>query len=242
MPVSDKTRKVLWGRSGNRCAICKHELIIDATTGSSESVIGEECHIISARPAGPRYDSTYPQEKLDECENLILLCRIHHKMIDDQSDSYTAVILQQMKSNHEIWVSQKLKDEYPFKPVTIRRLKNNIPTQLMRLNSGKEITNLLINTAVLNTDEDELNNEQEVQLVSDFLQTLQDLLDLSSEFGPSDWVRESFSLSQTLNDLEEKGFLVYGAKELQYMEGGNSNSSIEWPVAYLRILRASNVK
>ena len=108
--ITDKTRKILWGRSGNRCAISKHELVVDATAVDNESVIGEECHIISSRPNGPRYDPSYPQEKLNTYENLILLCRIHHKMVDDQCESYTVDVLRQMKVNHELWVSQKLMD------------------------------------------------------------------------------------------------------------------------------------
>ena len=54
MPITDKTRKILWGRSGNRCAICKNELVIDATGQDAESVVAEECHIISPRQNGPR--------------------------------------------------------------------------------------------------------------------------------------------------------------------------------------------
>lgn len=110
MAITDKTRKILWGRSGNRCAICKHELVVDATVIDGESVVGDECHIISSRSDGPRYDSSYPQEKLDIYENLILLCRVHHKMVDDQNESYTVDMLRRIKIDHEAWVSQKLVD------------------------------------------------------------------------------------------------------------------------------------
>ena len=102
MVISDKTRKMLWGRSGNRCAICKQELIVNATATDDESVIAEECHIVSSRPNGPRYDPSYPQEKLNTYDNLILLCRVHHKMLDDQYESYTVDILRRMKANHEV--------------------------------------------------------------------------------------------------------------------------------------------
>ncbi len=52
MTIRDKTRKILWGRSENRCAICKYELISDETQVDDESIIGEECHIISEKPSG----------------------------------------------------------------------------------------------------------------------------------------------------------------------------------------------
>ncbi len=101
--MSDKTRKVLWGRSGNRCAICKNELVIDATTQDNESVVADECHIVSSRPNGPRHDPSFPSEKIDSYDNLMLLCRTHHKMVDDQAATFTTDILRQMKANHEVW-------------------------------------------------------------------------------------------------------------------------------------------
>ena len=67
MAISDKTRKLLWGRSGSRCAICKRELIISATTGDDESIVGDECHIISPRPRAP-HDDSYAEERLEGYE------------------------------------------------------------------------------------------------------------------------------------------------------------------------------
>jgi hypothetical protein len=37
-----------------------------------------------------KYDSNFPADKLDEAENLILLCKVHHKLVDDQTETYTA--------------------------------------------------------------------------------------------------------------------------------------------------------
>ena len=108
--ITDRTRRILWGRSGNRCIFCRRELVVNATAADDESVVGDECHIISSHPNGPRYDPSYSVKKLHVCENLILLCRVHHKMIDDQCESYTVDILRQMKVNHDLWVSQKLTD------------------------------------------------------------------------------------------------------------------------------------
>jgi hypothetical protein len=57
MAISGKTRKILWGRSGNRCAICRRELVMDATDLDDESVTGDECHIVARKPIGTRGDS-----------------------------------------------------------------------------------------------------------------------------------------------------------------------------------------
>lgn len=56
MSITDKTKKVLWARSGNLCAFCKTLLIVNASTLDSESVVGDESHIIFGAPNGPRHD------------------------------------------------------------------------------------------------------------------------------------------------------------------------------------------
>lgn len=108
MAIRDKTRKLLWGRSGESCAKCRRKLIIDATSSDDESIIGEECHIISNRPSGPRYDPDFPESKLDSYENIIILCRDHHKEVDDQPNTFTTEYLHIMKKEHEKWVSEQL--------------------------------------------------------------------------------------------------------------------------------------
>ena len=124
MAITDKTRKILWGRSGNRCAICRQKLVVDETELDAESVVGDECHIISGAPNGPRHDPSFPAEEIDEISNLLLLCRVHHKMVDDQYETYAAELLRSIRSNHEKWVESKLKDKEEIPPVRIRRLKN----------------------------------------------------------------------------------------------------------------------
>ncbi len=50
MAITDRTRKILWARSGNCCAVCRKDLIIDASDDDDESVVGEECHIHEIPP------------------------------------------------------------------------------------------------------------------------------------------------------------------------------------------------
>lgn len=98
---------MLWGRAGNRCAACKRELVIDAETGDA-SIIGEECHIVAQRPDGPRGESDLSAEQRDKYGNLILLCNVDHKIVDDQPGTYTVQRLQAIKAEHEKWVKEKL--------------------------------------------------------------------------------------------------------------------------------------
>lgn len=236
MPISDKTRKILWGRSGNRCAICKHELIIDATHTDDESIIGDECHIISRQLQGPRHDPAFLEGKLDAYENLILLCRIHHKMIDDQGETYTADILQQMKSSHETWVSQKLSDPPQPKPIRLRRIKQNIPALLIRLRTGLEVLTIVENSYASSLAHEELESEEEVEAIAQFFQTVRDWGDVGIDAEPSDRVRLAYELSNLLNDLEDLSLIVFGGRETQMLEGG-SGESTNWTISILRVVR-----
>jgi hypothetical protein len=240
MPISDKTRKILWGRSGNRCAICKNELVIDATEQDDESVIADECHIISSKLNGPRHDPTYPPDEFDSYDNMILLCRTHHKMVDDQSATFTTNILRQMKSNHEMWVSQKLAENQKTPPVRIRRVKQNIPAFLSRLTTGKEVLDLVTNAMGYSFDHEELKSQEEVDLVGGFLQVVQDWGDLSADLETSDRVQTAFSLTESLQKLEESGFFVFGGREVRLLEGGIQPEPSNWPIAILKVLRKDN--
>jgi hypothetical protein len=117
MTISLKTHKMLWGRAANRCAFkeCRKVLVIDATETDDESLIGEECHIVAESSNGPRGNSSLTQEQRDKYENLILLCAIHHKIVDNQPGHYSIEYLHQLKSDHEGWVRGVLEGYDPAK-------------------------------------------------------------------------------------------------------------------------------
>ncbi|SNY25412.1 HNH endonuclease [Paractinoplanes atraurantiacus] len=107
MGISVQTRKHLWGRAHNRCAFpqCRQELTTDLTDPSTgktfPTVVGEEAHIRSSRPDGPRHDPDYADD-VNGYENLILLCPLHHTMIDAENGrGYDVETLVKMRSTHE---------------------------------------------------------------------------------------------------------------------------------------------
>ena len=110
MAISSKTRKTLWGRSGNRCAICKSVLIDSEDENDVNLNLGEECHIISSKPNGPRHLPNYDKD-YDGYQNLILLCRNHHREIDERILSYPVAKLIAIKKAHEEWHDSKLKEK-----------------------------------------------------------------------------------------------------------------------------------
>lgn len=111
MAITEKTRKGLWGRSGNRCAICRIELVLEKDQFDKQLNVGEECHIISRQSSGPRHQSI-PDFDFDDGDNLLLLCCNHHKEIDTQIEIYPVDKLKELKSSHEKWVKENLDGDY----------------------------------------------------------------------------------------------------------------------------------
>lgn len=106
--ITPQTSKILFTRARDRCAFpaCPIQLTqdqVNADTGESNVIVlGEQAHIRSPRPDGPRYDASYPVEKLDSPENVIILCPTHHRMIDkDGGSGYSVDELVAMKRRHE---------------------------------------------------------------------------------------------------------------------------------------------
>lgn len=108
MSILLKTQKMLWGRAASRCCICRKDLVMDASETDDESLVGEACHIVGRKNDGPRGISDLPEVDRDKYSNLLLLCNVHHKLVDDQTNKYTVEKLSEIKSKHISWVKEKL--------------------------------------------------------------------------------------------------------------------------------------
>ncbi|MGW1741258.1 hypothetical protein ACWCPQ_20915 [Nocardia sp. NPDC001965] len=108
MSITLQNVKVLWANAYNQCAFpgCQQALTqesVDATTGEVRTTpVGEQAHIRSYKPDGPRYDASYPADKLHSYENLILLCPTHHQRVDANGGAeFTVSDLIEMRKTHE---------------------------------------------------------------------------------------------------------------------------------------------
>jgi hypothetical protein len=235
MSITDKTRKVLWGRSGSLCAFCKTRLVIDASDVDSESVVGDECHIISGAKSGPRHDPTIAAEAIDDQSNLLLLCRVHHKLVDDQYETFTAETLRQLKDNHEKWVRERLDQRDQPEPVRIVRIKQEIPTHLALVTSAKTLIDLSSDCHGRYDDYPEDLSEEELDCVGGFLQNLTDWVDLGLH-EPYELINAQKSLAESMSYLNDAGLRVYAARERQQIRGGVGGNSA-FHALHIRIVR-----
>lgn len=110
MAIKDKDIKILWGRSGNRCAICQIPLTQDTAAVSAAFTLGEQAHIVGEKDDGPRGTSPLSPEDRDSYHNLILLCPNDHTKIDKSETDWPVERLHLAKSRHELWVTETLSE------------------------------------------------------------------------------------------------------------------------------------
>jgi hypothetical protein len=115
------TRKRSWNNAGTVCAFpgCIQRLVVPVEEGDDEIVVGKECHIVAHGEEGPRAPATLTDAELkrwghliadrDGYANLILLCGIHHDVIDGDVTAYTVERLVVMKQEHEAAIAGRKK-------------------------------------------------------------------------------------------------------------------------------------
>lgn len=222
MGILDKDRKHLWAKSGNICAICKHELFL-SNKNNEDFNIGEECHIVSSQLKGPRHVDNY--QDYDSYDNLILLCRNHHKEIDDISNVsiYTKEKLHQIKHEHEKWVSESLTVNIPQKGI-------EVPILLF----GNELFNILSASSGLSPNNDDYKNEAAAEYIANIWQMLSDYIDIIPDLTVYDQKKLEWDLHNLLNEMSEKGYFLYGKTVMVPVKFLNNTEKLPMALLYIK--------
>jgi hypothetical protein len=235
MPITTRDRKLLWARAGGICALCKSQLTADAKSGDRDVVLGEEAHLVSEEPNGPRF-RPMPKKEVDAYANLMLLCPSDHKIVDEQVTSYTEQRLQTLKREHEKWVKERVSATIPT--IKIRDPEAGKTVMLWLIDTGKELMNVVAHTFAAFHDHLEPRSSEEAERIGEFFQNTSDCIDIWDDIGPSGRIEAEFTMSEEIARLREMGLVVYAGVKNHVIEGG-VEASAPWPVAYI-VIRRSN--
>jgi hypothetical protein len=72
-----------------------------SVSGDYKKIIGHICHIYGLSEDGPRGKKGLTTKEKNSYENLILMCRHHHGVVDDFEGDYDADTLKLWKQQHE---------------------------------------------------------------------------------------------------------------------------------------------
>ncbi len=102
--ISEEIQRLLWGRAAARCEFsgCNKPLWKSSVTQEPVN-IAQKAHIYAFSTGGSRGNAGIAKEKLNDFDNLILVCHECHRKIDKAKDGgcYTAHLLQAWKASHE---------------------------------------------------------------------------------------------------------------------------------------------
>ena len=128
-PVPALTTILLWTRAGGRCEFCNDYLLQDALT-LKDANFSNVAHIVAVSLDGPRGDHPMPLAERDGIDNLMLVCRKHHALIDAAAylAEYPVARLRAMKREHEARILRLTGFDRANK-TTILRLRANFDSQ-----------------------------------------------------------------------------------------------------------------
>lgn len=109
MSLTQRDLKLLWGRSGALCAICKAALAHDSEHATGTYHVGEQAHIVGEDDTSPRGNSVLTREQRETYANMLLLCPTCHTTVDKGDPaSWPVERLHLVKTEHELWVQARL--------------------------------------------------------------------------------------------------------------------------------------
>lgn len=106
---TDKTLRALLIENGPFCPRCKKELIYVVPHDDQENTnVADICHVLPHGEQGPRAGESGTRKARNLSKNLLVLCKVCHKVVDDDPRTYTGSHLLQLKAKHVEWVRRSL--------------------------------------------------------------------------------------------------------------------------------------
>lgn len=123
--------KLLYSLSAGRCNLCGNSVFERKNSGDGYIHYGEMAHNV------PYSNSDIAPRKIDKhivnnsYQNLILLCSIHHNVIDQDDEYYTIERIQQIKSDFEEKIKNSLNPSQSLDASTINTIKSFVDLQYL---------------------------------------------------------------------------------------------------------------
>jgi len=217
VPLTDRDRKLLWGRSAGCCAMCKSPLTWDETDVDPAAVLGVEAHIVSGRPGGPRFRPLASAE-VDRYDNLLLLCPNDHTRVDRQLTHFSEERLREIKAEHEKWAKERQQQSPRLR---LRDAKPGVPTKVVPIATAADLLRIVDDIHTLNYSKPDDLADNELELIGSFLQEMTDWMDV---LGMGSEPRARFDaerdLRRGLEEVQSGGFVLFGGTRQQILEGG----------------------
>lgn len=244
MAVSDPTRKLLWSRAHNACAICKGPLTKDADSAELPGlVLGEEAHIVARSESGPR-GRDGDRDDIDGYDNLVLLCLEDHKRVDAQPTVFSVERLRQVKVDHERWAAERFAGESYVEPLQLIRQPGEDKIPFWSVTTGEQLWGLIdgVGMRYFSSVRGDVSNDA-ASASDSLLDAANDWSDVTDDVRDRGFaaVRDAQrSLQGLLDEVMGHGLRVYGRRVVRTLVGG-IGAPTPWPVAFLTVLKGDDL-
>ena len=231
MPISDHTRKALWGLSGGVCARCRNSLIEDATELEREALVGEEAHIVSKAQSGPRHGPE-PAGGYDGLDNLVLLCRVCHAVVDAQPASYPGEALRAVRDAHTEWIKTRTRSDHVLPQLRFSPIPQDLELKLVA--SGRQLVDLVSGADDATYAHDQPRDAADATLMSDFLKRVDEANMEIDAIGAHHAIELSQEFQEILlGELLPLGIIVLGARAERTVSA--AERTLPWTTCVLSI-------
>lgn len=223
MAFSESIKNKAMVLCGRRCCIC-HKFC-----GNNM-----EIHHIKAKADGGE----------DTFENAIPLCFDCHAIVrqyDPKHPKGTRFTETELKMHRDAWY-QKMKSSEGKKepePLKLHHQKDYQNIMLMKINDGNDLIGSVEIAQGIKFSQ-EAETKKEVEIISEFVQYIKDLMDYDLLDEPSDKIMATYNLSEEIKGLDNAGFWVFANIEEQKLTGGIIKETEIIPVLILRIVKKNS--
>ncbi|MGV0737526.1 hypothetical protein ABQF35_11130 [Mycobacterium syngnathidarum] len=228
MVMTDHDRKKLWGQAAATCSICRSALVQAAEHPEDrDALVGEEAHIISQSRNGPRGSLSVPGMDFDGYYNRILLCRVHHRIVDEQPHKYTVEKLRTIRTHHEQWVRERLHvmpEAAASTPAGVRLKQPGLGMVLPRLRTGKDAWHAAIGSSFYlldPVDEDDAPIGA-CDAADNFLTNLRDCAEIHDAIAARGFESIREAQRDLRHGLANHGLAAFGAQRDMLLTGGSA--------------------
>lgn len=99
--IPSPDRNLLWAATQGFCEFPNCGVPLVAHGGTKYVTVGEIAHIFAHSGGGPRFNASLDETWVDSYDNWLLMCRKHHRIVDNDEESFPAEMLANWKADRD---------------------------------------------------------------------------------------------------------------------------------------------
>lgn len=201
------------------------------------TVIGQECHIVSGKPSGPRAEEA-SEVKIDGPENLILLCPNCHVLVDSRPDLFPRDELLRIKAEHERNVARRSDPPEPVRLVYEDRMED---LKFRYMPTGDMLIGALESALSFSHGHPPNLTSEQRDLLGDLFQEAEEWGDAHDIVGAKGRFEAADRMQELIDALREAGLFVYAADRRMKLTGGAAAAPSKWRHVVIYVFHEADV-